>query len=120
MDDLAASGGVASRSASDEALRRDLVTALAGVRTRIRGHAGDVDVAAVRDGIVRLDFQGACRGCPAQDFTFLAVVKPTLSAVAGVKRVEPPRAVGSPYVRRRIEQMLKARRTDDEGQGAVP
>jgi Fe-S cluster biogenesis protein NfuA len=119
MDEGAAGSG-ACRAANNDALRRDLLAALAGVRARIRGHAGDVDVATVRDGVVELDFLGACRGCPAQDFTFLAVIEPTLLAVPGVKRIEPPRAVGSPYVRRRIEQMLQARRSNEKGQETVP
>ena len=64
--------------AGDLAMRDRLDAALADIRPRIRGHAGDVIVTGVVDGKVSLDFLGACRGCPAQAFTFLAVVEPAL------------------------------------------
>ena len=98
-------------SSEDLALRDRLNMALGEIRPRIRGHAGDVIVADVVDGRVRLDFLGACRGCPAQAFTFLAVVEPALLAVEGVRSVAPPRSVSSPAVRERIRNVIGATRS---------
>jgi len=90
-----------------EALHREVDEALVDIRARIRGHAGDVIVTDVdNDGVVTIDFLGACRGCPAQAFTFTGVVEPALMSVAGVGRVELPRSSISPAVKRRIRRML--------------
>src|SRR4051794_34505214 len=92
--------------AGDDALRRELNGALVSVRQRLRGHAGDVVVVGVDDGVVTLDYQGACRGCPAVDFTHAAVVEPALEAVDGVTSVTPPRSSIAPAVRARIRAMM--------------
>jgi len=94
----------------DETLKRNLDGALIGIRGRIRGHAGDVVVDTVEDGVVSLEFLGACRGCPAQAFTFYAVVEPALSKIDGVKSVEPPRIAASPIVLKRIKAMMQTAR----------
>jgi Fe-S cluster biogenesis protein NfuA len=90
------------------ALADKLDAALVNIRARLRGHIGDVVVADATDGVVKLDFLGACRGCPAQAFTFLAVVEPALLAVEGVKHVEPPRSTASPAVVARIRDMISS------------
>jgi Fe-S cluster biogenesis protein NfuA len=81
---------------------------LENIRARIRGHFGDVIVTDATDGVVKLEFLGACRGCPAQAFTLLAVVEPALIAVEGVKSVEPPRSTASPAVISRIREMTRS------------
>jgi Fe-S cluster biogenesis protein NfuA len=70
-----------------------LSAALVDIRARLRGHFGDVVVADATEGVVKLEFLGACRGCPAQAFTFLAVV-------------EPARSTASPAVVGRIREMM--------------
>ena len=92
----------------DEALRRTLDVALTDVRARIRGHAGDVAIDSVDDGRVTLEFLGACRGCPAQAFTFYAAVEPALTKIDGVTRIEPPRTAAAPSVIRRIREMTRS------------
>ena len=92
----------------DESLRRTLDVALTDVRARIRGHAGDVVIDSVEDGRVTLEFLGACRGCPAQAFTFHAAVEPVLAKIEGVTRIEPPRTAAAPSVIRRIRSMTRA------------
>jgi Fe-S cluster biogenesis protein NfuA len=95
---------------SHDALGEQLNLALASVRQRLRGHAGDVVVAGVADGVVTLDYQGACRGCPALHFTHAAVVEPALEIVEGVTSVAPPRSNISPAVLERIRRMTKSHR----------
>lgn len=92
------------------ALKGRLNAALAEIRPRIRGHAGDVVVTDASEGNVTVEFLGACRGCPAQAFTFLAVVEPALRAVEGVNYIDPPRSAGSPAVRQRIQRVIDAGR----------
>lgn len=89
-------------------LKEKLDRALHNIRGRIRGHAGDVMIDDVRDGVVTLEFLGACKGCPAQAFTFYAVVEPALADIDGVNRVEPPRTAASPAVVKRIREMMRS------------
>ena len=48
------------------------------VRPRLRIHGGDVIIASTENGEVRLEFQGACCGCPLAPITFKAVVEVAL------------------------------------------
>jgi Fe-S cluster biogenesis protein NfuA len=93
-------------SSTDPPARAALDAALASVRQRLRGHAGDVAVAEIADGVVTLDYKGACRGCPAVNFTHVAVVEPALFSVHGVKSVAPPRSDIAPAVVARIRLMM--------------
>lgn len=95
---------------SEDAVRDELNSALVNVRQRLRGHAGDVVVASVDDGFVTLDYQGACRGCPALHFTHAAVVEPALERLEGVTSVAPPRSDISPAVLERIRVMTRRHR----------
>lgn len=94
--------------ATKESLYRDIEKALVDIRARIRGHAGDLIVSSVEDGAAKLEFLGACRGCPAQAFTLVAVVEPALLGVNGIQRVEAPRMASSPAVLRRIRKMMES------------
>lgn len=96
----------------DEALRRNLDVALVDVRGRIRGHAGDVVIDKLDEGRVTVEFLGACRGCPAQAFTFYAVVEPALAKVKGVSGIEPPRTAASPAVIKRVREMTRSTVTE--------
>jgi Fe-S cluster biogenesis protein NfuA len=102
-------GGYPGEILPDDTVRA-LNSALTGIRQRLRGHAGDVVVAEVSDGVVTLDYQGACRGCPALHFTHAAVVEPALERVEGVRRVAPPRSDISPAVLERIRRMARVHR----------
>ena len=102
-----ADGDIDCSSADGSSKKRELEAALVDIRGRIRGHAGDVAVDKWEDGVVTLEFLGACRGCPAQAFTFYAVVEPALASVEGVTRVEPPRSACAPSVAKRIRKMLQ-------------
>jgi hypothetical protein len=73
---------------------------------RLRGHGGDVVVDNITDGVVSLDFQGACRGCPALTLTYVAVVEPAVLGVEGVKAVAPPRGNIAPAVLNRIRRVM--------------
>jgi Fe-S cluster biogenesis protein NfuA len=92
--------------------------ALVSVRQRLRGHAGDVTVAGIEDGVVTLDYQGACRGCPAVNFTHIAVVEPALGTVEGVRSVAPPRSDIAPAVLKRIRAMMTRHAPVPEGPDA--
>ena len=96
---------------TDRQLKRQADAALAEIRGRIRGHAGDVVVDGVKDGVVTVEFLGACRGCPAQAFTFYAVVEPALLKIGGITAVESPRGAPSAAVLKRIREMTSAGRT---------
>jgi Fe-S cluster biogenesis protein NfuA len=97
-------------SSTDPPARAALEAALVHVRRRLRGHAGDVAVAGIADGVVTLDYRGACRGCPAVNFTHVAVVEPALAGVDGVKSVAPPRSDIAPAVVDRIRRMMNTSR----------
>jgi Fe-S cluster biogenesis protein NfuA len=109
MDPSMQRGGHLSDSTSGDTVG-DLNGALTRIRQRLRGHAGDVVVAGLTDGLVTLEYQGACRGCPALHFTHAAVVEPALTGVEGVTSVAPPRSDISPAVLERIRRMMSVHR----------
>ncbi|WP_214367678.1 NifU family protein [Pseudonocardia sp. H11422] len=92
---------------SDMRLLADVQVALKAVKSRLRGHGGDVTVRDVSDGIVDVDFQGACRGCPAQAFTHVAVVEAALTTVPGVTGVKSSRSHLAPAVVERIRRAVR-------------
>lgn len=95
--------------ASPDALTRlNVEAALSTVKSRLRGHGGDVVVGDISDGVVDLEFQGACRGCPAQAFTFVSVLEPAVTSVAEVTKVQSSRSHISPFVVERIHRMSTA------------
>lgn len=82
--------------------------ALKGVRARLRGHGGDLEIVDVNeDGEVTVEFKGACRGCPAVGFTYGAVVETELMAIEGVESVRAEQVRMAPAVRRRIRAMAQ-------------
>jgi Fe-S cluster biogenesis protein NfuA len=99
-----------------ETMRAEIDSAMKLLKSRLRGHGGDAVVTDVTDGVVTVDFQGACRGCPAQAFTLLGAVEPALTAVAGVTAVNTARSTMSPMVLDRIRRAQRATaqsRTDE-------
>jgi Fe-S cluster biogenesis protein NfuA len=91
-----------------ETLQSEVDAAMRVLKQRLRGHGGDAVVTDVTDGVVTVDFQGACRGCPAQGFTLLGAVEPALTAVEGVTAVKTARSAISPMVRERIRRAQRA------------
>lgn len=94
----------------DEAdeVRNRVEAALSSVKSRLRGHGGNVVVGDIKAGVVDLEFQGACRGCPAQGFTFVSVVEPAVRTVSAVTTVKSSRSHISPFVVERIRKMSPA------------
>lgn len=99
----------------DDPVRTQVVAALSTVKSRLRGHGGDVVVGDVTDGVVDLEFQGACRGCPAQGFTFVSVVEPAVRSVAEVTTVRSSRSHISPFVIERIRRLSPALHSEARG-----
>lgn len=60
--------------------------ALDEVRPYLRSHGGEVELLAVRDGVVRLRLQGSCSGCPASRTTLEQAVEQAIRT--GVPEVE--------------------------------
>jgi Fe-S cluster biogenesis protein NfuA len=84
----------------------DADAALTEARRRIRSHGGDLRLVEVdHDGAAEVEFTGACRGCPALAFTFLAVVEPTLLAVDGVSSVTTRQGRFSRHVADRVRRL---------------
>lgn len=48
------------------------------IRPMLQGHGGDIEFIGLEDGVVKVNFTGACDGCPASTVTFYEGVKKTL------------------------------------------
>lgn len=66
----------------------DLQEALSYIRPLLKGHSGDLTIAAVEDGVVMVEFHNACHSCPAISVTFAGLVRSRLMQVDGVKDVK--------------------------------
>jgi len=91
----------------------DVLCALDGVRARLRGHGGDVEVRGVEEGgVVHLAFTGACRGCTAIGFTFVAAVEPALRALPGVTTIRAHGVHLSPHTLNHLRRALNLPHAD--------
>ncbi|POR51953.1 NifU family protein [Bosea psychrotolerans] len=80
--------------------------ALAGIRAKLRAHAGDVEVVSISpEGDVSLAFTGTCISCPAQALTFGSAVLPVVESVAGIGAIRVEGMNVSPAAMRRIRAM---------------
>jgi Fe-S cluster biogenesis protein NfuA len=52
------------------------------VRPYLKSHGGDVELASVRDGIVRLVLHGSCGSCPSSSLTLKSAVEDALFEAA--------------------------------------
>lgn len=50
------------------------------IRPQLKEHFGDVRFVNYKNGIVRIRFEGACKGCPSASTTLENVVKKTLAS----------------------------------------
>jgi len=79
--------------AAADRLQHSVEAELTPVRQRLRSHGGDLKVVDVGDdGMIEVEFLGACCGCPAVNFTFSAVVVPAIEAVTGTSKVTSKQA----------------------------
>lgn len=78
-------------------------------------HGGAVATASVTaDGDVTLQFDGACRACPAVAATFFSKVAPIVRAVPGVRSVHAPNVnVSEAAVQRILALSAPPRRTPE-------
>jgi Fe-S cluster biogenesis protein NfuA len=91
-----------------------IARALDAVTPRLRGHAGDVELVSVEDGEVQLKFTGACAGCPALPFTFVAAIEPALMDTPGVRSIASRQLHASSSVLARIRQSLGVGQMDHD------
>jgi Fe-S cluster biogenesis protein NfuA len=54
----------------------------------LRSHGGGVWVSSFEDGVLEVQWQGACVGCPLRPMTVAAVLEPAFEDIEGVERVE--------------------------------
>jgi len=60
------------------------------IRPALQADGGDVTLVSVEDGVVKVELQGACRGCPMSQLTLANGVERVLKQeLPGVLRVEP-------------------------------
>jgi Fe-S cluster biogenesis protein NfuA len=58
------------------------------IRPLLKIHGGGVDLLELtEDGVVRLEFQGACRGCALQSVTYAIGIRQRLLEVSGIEEV---------------------------------
>lgn len=63
--------------------------ALEGVRPYLRSHGGNVELLGIQDGIVQLQLEGSCHGCPASSLTLRTAVEDAIrTAAPEVVRIE--------------------------------
>ncbi len=69
-------------------LKDDVEAALERIRTGLRVEGGDVQLVDIEDGIVKVQLQGSCAGCPFSQMTLKNFIEKELKrSVAEVKGV---------------------------------
>ena len=59
-----------------------MLQALEQVRPYLRSHGGNVELLEVRDGVVRLQLEGSCHGCPSSAVTMKQTIEEAILAKA--------------------------------------
>lgn len=86
----------------------ELQNALDFARPLILGHAGDIQIVSIEDGVVTVAFIGACQACPNLPMTFIGPVRSSLMTVRGVREVRSADVHASPRALQRIAVALGA------------
>jgi Fe-S cluster biogenesis protein NfuA len=75
---------------SENSLREQVEASLNLIRPRLQADGGDVQLVDVNDeGVVSVELQGACRGCPGAIMTLkMGIERILVEQVPGVKSVE--------------------------------
>ena len=69
-------------------MQEEIEKALAKIRPSLQADGGDVELVAVKDGVVRLKLTGACGGCPMSQMTLRMGIERTLrQEVPEIKQV---------------------------------
>lgn len=60
------------------------------IRPFLKAHGGGVEVSdfAIKTGVLKLKFQGACVGCPLSELTFQSLINRQLDDIPEIKKVE--------------------------------
>ncbi len=70
-------------------MKEKIEKALAKIRTVLQQDGGDIELAGIEDGVVKVRLKGACSGCPMSQLTLANFVEASLKKeVPEVKRVE--------------------------------
>ena len=78
------------------------------VRPQLASHAGDIRVREITpDGVVKLEWLGACTGCPLQPVTTAATLWTTLERIPGVTRIDAGWRA-APEVEERLRRVITA------------
>lgn len=93
-----------------EVHEEDLLEALSEIRPLLRGHAGDLTIDSVSEGVVTVQFHNACQSCPAISVTFAGLVRSRLMQVTGVREVRSGQVHASAKALDRIAVTLGAGR----------
>lgn len=91
----------------------ELAAAIRDVDTRMKGHAGGIElISAGDDGVVEVRFSGMCQGCFARPTTFEGTIRPRLMRVAGVSEVRANGARLSDEATARLRLLLGSASAD--------
>ena len=77
-------------------MKEEVEYALNKIRPMLRADGGDVELVEVKDGVVKVRLQGACKGCPMSQMTIKNGIEKILKEqVPEVKSVESVESVES-------------------------
>lgn len=78
------------------------------VRPQLASHAGDIRVKEITpEGVVRLEWLGACTGCPLQPVTTAATLWTTIEQIPGVTSIDAGWRT-SPQVEENLRRVITA------------
>jgi Fe-S cluster biogenesis protein NfuA len=83
--------------ATAEETRKKVEEELEKIKPRLQADGGDVRLVSVEDGVVTVELEGACKGCPMSAVTLAMGIERTIkAAVPEVKKVEAANATFPP------------------------
>jgi Fe-S cluster biogenesis protein NfuA len=82
VEDNLVSSMLLLHSLHPDAMETRVLRGIESVRPYLKSHGGDVELASVRDGIVRLRLHGSCGSCPSSSVTLKNAVEDALFEVA--------------------------------------
>lgn len=89
-----------------EEIKKKVETAIESIRPRLQMDGGDVKLVDIVDGVVKVELEGACRGCPMSQLTLQMGIERTIKKeVPEIKSVENIHASVPSAMMERFRQM---------------
>jgi Fe-S cluster biogenesis protein NfuA len=91
-----------------EEIKKKVEEEIAKIRPRLQADGGDIKLVGIEDNVVKVELEGACKGCPMSSVTLsMGVERAIKKAIPEIKSVEAVNANFPPGIMERFREIGK-------------